>query len=319
MIYLNVITSIIQSPEYVGSEPTDRATWWNLSLYCAAQENGGVIHGCADWGDRRWQQTCGVTLSEAEAVCDLWSWEDGNLIVWAYPVEKEQLVKEKREAGRAGGKVTSDAKTEAVRLNGAKGGRPRTKADGGQNQSKTPEKPSTNQSRTPENQSTNLSKTPEKPNGMEWNEMEWKRESRRASASEVESVYLDALPTENAVSLQILERTVQSMRSGWSVPLSYAERRAMLENASCLLGVTADGWATIKAYLAAKLPEGSPGYQPRSRLKLIENLPDVHGQAVDWQRKQRPASSAPPPPIKERTNISRAALAEVFANPPASG
>jgi hypothetical protein len=169
MIYLNVLTSVIQAPEYVGSEPTDRATWWNLSLYCAAQENGGTIAGCGDWKDRRWQQTCAVTLFEVKQECALWKWDGDTLTVWGYPVDKEQLVKMKREAGRAGGKVKSDAKTEAAKLNGSKGGRPETQA----------ETEAETQAEVAENPSTNPSKSTEKPNGMEGKGREYNTERER--------------------------------------------------------------------------------------------------------------------------------------------
>jgi hypothetical protein len=68
MIYLNLKTSTLRAPEYIGSEPTARATWLNL-CYCCEQENGGTIDGCAQWKDRQWQQTAGVTLAEVREDC----------------------------------------------------------------------------------------------------------------------------------------------------------------------------------------------------------------------------------------------------------
>lgn len=103
MEYLNVHVSIIRSPEYMGSEPISRATWWNLMGYCAEQENGGRISGAASWPDRRWQQTCGVTLKEVKSACDLVAWDGEDLVVKFYPAEKEEEVRRKREGGRAGG------------------------------------------------------------------------------------------------------------------------------------------------------------------------------------------------------------------------
>jgi hypothetical protein len=120
MIYLNLKTSTLRAPEYIGSEPTQRGTWLNLMCYCCEQENGGVIDGCAGWKDRQWQQTAGVTLAEVREDCDLWKWDGEALVVTFYPSDKEAEVRGKREAGKRGGSAKSEAKTQASRQNGAK-------------------------------------------------------------------------------------------------------------------------------------------------------------------------------------------------------
>jgi hypothetical protein len=103
MNWLNLQTSVIRSPEYVGCDPVQRATWLNLMIYCAEQENGGVIPDCASWKDRRWQQTCGVTKPEVDDQCDLWSFDGENLTIWAYPAEKQEEIQKMRERGARGG------------------------------------------------------------------------------------------------------------------------------------------------------------------------------------------------------------------------
>jgi hypothetical protein len=120
MIYLNLKTSTLRAPEYIGSEPTQRGTWLNLMCYCCEQENGGVIDGCAGWKDRQWQQTAGVTLAEVREDCDLWKWDGEALVVTFYPSDKEAEVRGKREAGKRGGSAKTEAKTQASRQNGAK-------------------------------------------------------------------------------------------------------------------------------------------------------------------------------------------------------
>ena len=105
MNWLNIEVATIRRPEYVGADPLHRATWWNLMAFCAEQENGGVIDGCGEWKCRRWQQTCGVTKDEAESACDLWTFAGGILTLWGYPVERENEVRAKREAGSIGGKI----------------------------------------------------------------------------------------------------------------------------------------------------------------------------------------------------------------------
>jgi hypothetical protein len=124
MIYLNLTTAIIRSPEYVGAEPTERATWLNLLTHCVEQENAGRLVGARQWKDRQWQQTCGVTLTETQAKTRLWTWDGDDLVVAFYPIEKETQVKTKRTAGRTGGTQTTQAKTQAAKTNGRKGGRP---------------------------------------------------------------------------------------------------------------------------------------------------------------------------------------------------
>lgn len=94
------------------SSPVERATWLSLLAYCADQENGGVIKSCTDWKDRTWQQTCGVTLKEVRADTRLWSWSESSLTVWAYPAEKEQIVKQKRAYASSGGKASGQSRRE---------------------------------------------------------------------------------------------------------------------------------------------------------------------------------------------------------------
>jgi hypothetical protein len=115
MIWLNLKTTTLRSPEYAGSEPIQRATWLNLLAYCCEQENGGRIDGCAEWKDRQWQQTLGVTLAEVREDCALWHWDGEALCVAFYPTDKQEEVKAKRDAGKRGGKHSGKSRREAVR------------------------------------------------------------------------------------------------------------------------------------------------------------------------------------------------------------
>jgi hypothetical protein len=101
MEWLNLHTSTLDAPEFVGAEPHERSAWLCLLRFCIGQENGGVIKGCRDWNDRRWQQMCRVTQEEVSADSDLWKWKGNNLVVWAYPLTKENEIRSKREAGKA--------------------------------------------------------------------------------------------------------------------------------------------------------------------------------------------------------------------------
>jgi hypothetical protein len=104
MNWLNLQVSVVRSPEYVGCEPVQRATWFNVLAYSAERENGGRIEGAKTWKDRQWQQTCGVTLAEVEAAGPLLTWEGTDLIVWAYPTDKQAEIQAKRKAGQRSGR-----------------------------------------------------------------------------------------------------------------------------------------------------------------------------------------------------------------------
>lgn len=110
MNWLNIHTDTLRSEEYLGAAPVERATWLNLMAWCASQENGGVIEGASEWGERKWMQVCGVTKEEATLVSGLYQLgTNGEMIVSLYPLAKEDEVKGKRETAR---------------INGKKGGRP---------------------------------------------------------------------------------------------------------------------------------------------------------------------------------------------------
>jgi hypothetical protein len=121
MNWLNLNIQTLDSENFLGSEPIDRATWLCLQRFCIGQENSGIIPDCRDWADRKWQQLVRITKKEVSRVCDLWSWDGNSLIVWAYPLDKEAEIQHLREIGRS----TSSAKRDAAKANGSKGGRPK--------------------------------------------------------------------------------------------------------------------------------------------------------------------------------------------------
>lgn len=100
MEWLNIRTSTLHSPEYIGSGPCERATWFNVSMWCAQQENSGRIKGARAWKDRQWQQTCGVSKREVDNAKILLPWVGDDLTVWNYPIAKQEEVLAKREAGK---------------------------------------------------------------------------------------------------------------------------------------------------------------------------------------------------------------------------
>ena len=321
MNWLNLQTSVIRSPEYVGCDPVQRATWLNLMIYCAEQENGGVIPSAASWKDRRWQQTCGVTKSEVEDKCELWSFDGDNLTLWGYPSEKEEEIQRNRESGHRGGKARSDAKIEAAKANGSKGGRPKTQAE---TQAETQAKPKRNPSENP-TERKGIGKEEERKESPPYPPNKIKTPPptpipHGGEHSHPADFYDDEMPTENAKAMLELEKRVQSLRSGWSLPLGHTEQRQLMASARCLSALTKTEWQILRDYLFAKIPQGVPAWQPRTRSKFLENPADVWAHASEWHRKQQsnrpPSNTIPmPTPNTPRAVISREELAEVFGDP----
>lgn len=117
MEWLNIRTATLRGPAYIGSNPTERATWLNVLAYCVDQENGGCIAGGAGWKDRQWQQSCGVTLREVRGASKLIQIKGADVIVYGYSLEKELEVKERRvQATQAARKRWGDKLGNASRI-----------------------------------------------------------------------------------------------------------------------------------------------------------------------------------------------------------
>jgi hypothetical protein len=304
MNWLNLSIQTLDSENFLGSDPTQRATWLCLLRYCIGQENGGTITACAGWADRKWQQLVRVTRDEVQSACDLWQWDGETLVVWGYPIEKEGEVQQLRELG----KLRTPAKQAAAQSNGKLGGRP----------------PKTQRETQQETQRETQRETQHKPNEkpIERKEKENRKEieslppTPKSEASEsAEDFYEDNMPTANAQSMLDLEKRVRSLRSGWELPLAYTEQKLLSEASRCLSELTAAQWQTMKDYLYAKIPNGVPAWQPRSRTKFLENPSDVWTHASAWRKKQeasRPPPNTIPMPVSSRPTISREELSEFF-------
>lgn len=106
MEWLNIhIPTIIRSPEFIGSSPVERATWFCVIAYCCELENGGRLTGATHWKDRQWQQSCGVTAKEVRSASKLLIFDGDDVIVLAYPIDKEMEVKRLRGQARAGARA----------------------------------------------------------------------------------------------------------------------------------------------------------------------------------------------------------------------
>ena len=105
MQYLNLETWVLHAPEYIGAEPAARATWLNLILWSAEQENDGIILGARLWSDRQWQHTCGVTAAEVEAASSLFALKGDDVHLGFYPHEQQKIALKKRKVARANGRL----------------------------------------------------------------------------------------------------------------------------------------------------------------------------------------------------------------------
>ncbi len=120
MNWININIETVRGIEYISCEPLERATWLSLLAWCCGQENGGIITGALSWNDRKWQQLCGVTKKEAEANCDLFSFEGEDLAVKFYPLESEQKVVRLRENGKKGGRPPKKEPSQVIEDEGEK-------------------------------------------------------------------------------------------------------------------------------------------------------------------------------------------------------
>jgi len=110
MEYINIKLETVGDFRYIGSKPVLRATWLNLLVYCAKQENSGIIVDCRSWGNDTWAQIAGLRRSEVHTPSQLWSWEGDDLHVWGYPIQNQERVKTLRTTGRLGGKASGESR-----------------------------------------------------------------------------------------------------------------------------------------------------------------------------------------------------------------
>lgn len=248
MNYLNIHTDTLRSEAYLSSEPVERATWLNLSGWCATQENGGIIIGARDWSDRKWQQLAGVTKEEATLVSELYHINpDGDLVLKFYPIEKEAEVISKRKTAKANGKL---------------GGRPK------KTQRKPKDKPKVNPAITnvgliSETQTKTQDESGREGKGMEWN---GKRESAGAQT---------APPL---VGISLAKSNIDSLPVDWgSEHWTAAEERELFENIQVIANATQEDLQVIGSY--SKSEGRGVGYLFSSRSNLISNFNEVTKKA----------------------------------------
>ena len=118
MNWININTSQSRDPRYMDSPWLERGAWLSMVCYCTERETDGVIVGARLWSDRQWLIALGGLLTDISPDALLWSWSGDDLHLELYPHDLQATVIARRDAGRKGGQVRSEAKTEAVRANG---------------------------------------------------------------------------------------------------------------------------------------------------------------------------------------------------------
>ena len=133
-----------------------------------------------------------------------------------------------------------------------------------------------------------------KPNGFENKPNGFGEGASERAPIEFPPDLADRHPTDTAGQMTALADRVRSLRPEWKkMALTYAEMRSLTECAAALEALDDADWANIRGYLAAKLPEGAGGWQPRSRAKFLDSAPDVYSHATQWAAKNKPASNHP--------------------------
>jgi hypothetical protein len=266
MNWLNLNVQVLDSENFLGSDPVDRATWLCLLRYCIGQENAGVIAECKDWADRKWQQLVRVTKKEAERKCDLWAWHGETLTVWGYPAEKEDEIQQKRER----------AKT-----NGAKGGRPKT------TDTVTQKKPTLVHSAKAEGERKGKE-------GEREGEGEIKEPSPTADLPAAQEPandkWTDSLPTANAKDFHELEAWINSLHPSWKKRphFSRIEREELLANSRIFFDLTERDKALLARYIDVAIDESwGKFWQPDQRGQLVRSVLDVLSHADRWEKECR--------------------------------
>lgn len=313
---MNIPTALFSSPEFIGAEPVQRATWIALLAWCCTQENGGVIEGCRTWGMRRWMQTCGVMDKEVMAGGELYHFVGDDLVVFGYPGGVQELLERKRVIARENGKL---------------GGRPK-KTNAGTDM-ETEEKP------TSVNSETNVGTEIGTNVGANVQNRKKERKEERNMGGEISTV--DSTPGEEPSTAPALPASpipnrerlndVREMRCAdnhadlgsspgaarfmaatlainpsWSRTLPTAlEQAAALEAYRSAQGrVTPRDMEMLKAYYASGLTHDRSNkafWRPDSRKKFWECFGDVLTHADRWAKETRwkPAASRKKPKPEE--------------------
>lgn len=293
MEYINIPLYVIRSNEYIGADPTQRATWLSLVAWSCDQENMGRIAGARSWGDRRWMQSCGVMASEVAESCGLFRWDGDDLVISFYPADAQREIERKREIaranGRKGGRKPSSEPIPETNVGSNVGNQPRIANEApSESEKKGKEKKgniggeTTTVDDTPEEEPPAAPVLPPTPHES------FPGLSPGTSPSYGSSAW---------IALQPLAEWVKTLRPGWDVSkFTGTERSALLAMHKSLGGVVpVAAKDCVARYLAAAPANASKWDYPPDRLLFMKTFGEIVQKAFAWDRAQpRPKKKLKP-------------------------
>lgn len=293
MEYINIPLYVIRSNEYIGADPTQRATWLSLVAWSCDQENMGRIAGARSWGDRRWMQSCGVMASEVAESCGLFRWDGDDLVISFYPADAQREIERKREIaranGRKGGRKPSSEPIPETNVGSNVGNQPRIANEAPlESEKKGKEKKgniggeTTTVDDTPEEEPPAAPVLPPTPHES------FPGLSPGTSPSYGSSAW---------IALQPLAEWVKTLRPGWDVSkFTGTERSALLAMHKSLGGVVpVAAKDCVARYLAAAPANASKWDYPPDRLLFMKTFGEIVQKAFAWDRAQpRPKKKLKP-------------------------
>ena len=299
MEYINIPLYVIRSNEYIGADPTQRATWLSLVAWSCDQENMGRIAGARSWGDRRWMQSCGVMASEVAESCGLFRWDGDDLVISFYPADAQREIERKREIARANGrkggrKPTSEPMPE-TNVGSNVGNQPRIANDAPLES----EKKGKEKERNREGKTTTVDDTPEEEPPAAPVLPPTPHESFPGLSPGTSPSY----DSSAWIALQPLAEWVKTLRPGWDVSkFTGTERSALLTMHKSLGGVVPEAAKDcVSRYLAAAPANASKWDYPPDRLLFMKTFGEIVQKAFAWDRAQpRPKKKLKPEPAPQQ-------------------
>ncbi len=281
MEYINIPLYVIRSNEYIGADPTQRATWLSLVAWSCDQENMGRIAGARSWGDRRWMQSCGVMASEVAESCGLFRWDGDDLVISFYPADAQREIERKREIaranGRKGGRKPSSEPILGTNVGSDVGNQPRIANEAPlESEKKGKEKKGNREGETTTVDSTPWEDVPPPP---------------PVFSSPSRPRIADNHPAADPRAWQFIVACLQ-VNPVWSKTMPTAQEQGIALEAweSCKGSVTPKDIRLLQAYYASDLDsdrKGKPFWRPDSRSRFWEKFNDVLTHATRWAKETR--------------------------------
>lgn len=293
MEYINIPLYVIRSNEYIGADPTQRATWLSLVAWSCDQENMGRIAGARSWGDRRWMQSCGVMASEVAESCGLFHWDGDDLVISFYPADAQREIERKREIaranGRKGGRKPTPEPMPETNVGSDVGNQPRIANEAPlESEKKGKEKKGNIGGETTTVNSTPWGESPAAPVLPAVPHESFPGLSPGTSPSYGSSAW---------IALQPLAEWVKTLRPGWDVSkFTGTERSALLAMHKSLGGVVpVAAKDCVARYLAAAPANASKWDYPPDRLLFMKTFGEIVQKAFAWDLAQpRPKKKLKP-------------------------